>query len=91
MTTKICLCEWLGFDKLKNLSKGSGWDVKMVMLGIDRDMHPLYILCYFKKMLQNFTEHVWPLIVLYIFLLSNWLILRQEISTNLPLKSVLCN
>ena len=45
-------------------------------------------LFYFKKMLQNFIEHVWPP---FSFLLSDWLIIRQGLSIYLLLRYVPCN
>ena len=42
-------------------------------------------------MLQNFIEHVWPLILSYTFLLSDWLIIRQGLSIYLLFRSVPCS
>ena len=55
----------------KNFFQGSRVNGGMVTLGIDRDINPLYILFYFKKMLQYFIEHVWSLTVSDTVLLSD--------------------
>ena len=63
-----CMGSW-DLTNYKNFFQGSGGNGGMVTLG---DINPLYILFYFKKMLRNFIEHVWKLIVPYYFL-ATWL------------------